>query len=146
MPAREVKRYYYAILNQYLEMKESLKDFNEAFEKGYFTEDQLENVKADIARLEENYNRVSYIMYLLEMPNRKEKQTKYKNTNKNLVEYFKVHNADTDSVVSENKSLLDSIREELKTLTKDVTKKINNDLEQVIEDYDEKYSLKSKQN
>lgn len=38
----DVKRYYYEVLNQYLEMKEDIADFEEALKAGYITEDKLE--------------------------------------------------------------------------------------------------------
>lgn len=138
MAVKDVKRYYYSILGQYVEMKESLKDFQEAFEAGHFTEDQLEDIKANIAALEENYNRISYIMYLLEMPARKEKQAKYKKSNNKLEEYFKITDSATENIVSENNSLLDNIRKELKKLTKEVPISTKIKLEDLLKDEEEK--------
>ena len=118
MALKDVKIYYYSILNQYLEMKASLADFDEALQNNFITEDQLEAVKADIAQIEQNYNRLSYIMYLLELPQRKEKKALFNNRNKKLINKLSTLNCSDEAVYDENKSALDHIRQELKKINK----------------------------
>ena len=118
MALKDVKIYYYSILNQYLEMKASLADFDEALQNNFITEDQLEAVKADIAQIEQNYNRLSYIMYLLELPQRKEKKALFNNRNKKLINKLSTLNCSDEVVYDENKSALDHIRQELKKINK----------------------------
>ena len=122
MAARDVKEYYLKMQAQYYEMRGDLQDYEQAFKDGHISEEQLESVKEDIAAIQDNYERLRYIMYLLELPNRKRKQKRHNSQNKRLVKYFKDKKIDAESVKLENKSLLDDLREELRKLTDDETK------------------------
>ena len=117
MALRDIKEYYYKVQAQYLEMKANLADFDEALKAGYITEDQLADVKADIYKVEENYNRLTYILFLLEQPNRKSKVPSFNRRNAKLNQHFQEVNANMDAVLLENKSVLGHLREELKKLT-----------------------------
>ena len=75
MAQREFLEYYYKVEGQYLEMKADLEDFNEAFKNGYITEDKLDEVKSQIAELQVNYDRLTWVKELLDKPNRKKKHT-----------------------------------------------------------------------
>jgi hypothetical protein len=116
MANKDVKQYYYAMQAQYLEMKEDLADFEQALADGFITEEQLAEAKSDIEKIESNYERLSYIMYLMEMPNRADKKAGYANRNKDLVNHFSEVNADQKAVNLENCSALDHLRKELKNL------------------------------
>jgi hypothetical protein len=116
MAIKDVKQYYYMIQAQYLEMKADLEDFEKALQEGFITEDKLEAVKDEVYKIETNYNRLSYIMYLLEMPNRSSKKAKHSSQNKKLVEYFNDTLSDCESLKLENNSALDNLRQELKKL------------------------------
>lgn len=118
MALGDVKEYYYKMLAQYVEMKADLEDYNQAAANGYITEDQLEEVKKDIFEIEQNYNRLTYIMYLLELPKRKQKRKSFESNkaNKELHTYLQGKNADKDSIISENESVLTHLRKELKNL------------------------------
>ena len=118
MSVKDVKDYYYRMQAQYLEMKSDLADFEQALENDFITEDELNAVKENVAQLEANYERLSFIMYLLEMPNRSVKKDKYKIKNKKLVDALAANNAMVEQVETENKSALDTLRAELKKLKK----------------------------
>ena len=47
----DVKEYYYTMLNQYLEAKNDLKDFESALHDGYITEDRLVGVQEEVEKL-----------------------------------------------------------------------------------------------
>lgn len=119
MAVRDVKEYYYKLLVQSAEMKADLEDFEKALKAGYITEDKLAEVKAQVDTIQTNFERVGYIMYLLELPNRKDKKVKWKKQNSNLVEHFAEAGADEEAVFDENKSALDHLRAELKKLEKE---------------------------
>ena len=110
MALRDVKEYYYKVQAQYLEMKADLEDFNEALRAGHITEDQLEGVKNDVFQLEQNYNRLTYVLFLLEQPRRKEKVKAFNERNESLVNYFKTEQASEEEVLEENKSVLNHLR------------------------------------
>jgi len=117
MAVKDVREYYYNLLMQKIEMKQDLEDFEQAFKVGYITEDKLNEVKAQVEVIESNFNRVGYLMYLLELPNRPSKQERWKKQNKELGKSFEDKKADYASIKLENYSALDHLREELKNLT-----------------------------
>lgn len=116
MAVKDVRTYLYTVQAQYLEMKNDLADFEEALQAGYITEDRLEEIKDEVARLENNYHRLLYIVYLLELPNRKAKQPKYRKANKKLEAEFERLNATDTQVFEENKSILSEMRTSIKRL------------------------------
>lgn len=122
MALRDVKEYYYTILGQYVETKADLADFEKALKDGHITEDQLEEVKANIEQLKINVDRIQYIMYLFELPKRKKKQEKFKQTNKILEDYFKGVGANLASIQAENETVLTHLRKELKAKLNNGTK------------------------
>lgn len=115
----DFKRYMFQVEAQYVEMKEDLKDFEQALKDGYITEDKLVSVKEDVEMLEQNYKRLLYAAFLLEIPKRNSKKAKHKNANNALINYFEKLGASESAVIEENKSLLTKIRAELKTLQKE---------------------------
>lgn len=122
MAKSDVREYLYTMLQQYLEMKNDLKEFDQAFKDGYITEDKLEEIKMDVARLRENYDRLVYICYLLDLPNRSKKKEKFKAANKDIEDYMTDINASEAAVIEENKCILNIIKQRLKTLTENSDK------------------------
>ena len=122
MAVRDVKEYYYKLLVQSAEMKADLEDFEKALKAGYITEDKLDEVKAQVDVIQANFERVGYIMYLLELPNKASKQGKWKKQNSKLTNHFAEAKADEQAVFEENKSALDRLRAELRKLEKETKK------------------------
>ena len=122
MALRDVKEYYFKMLGQYFEMKADLADFEQALKDGFITEDQMQAAIEDVDKVKQNYERLSYIMYLLNLPNRKSKQEKYIKMNKKLVAEFEARQADTKSVQLENRDALKAFREEMERLQKEENK------------------------
>lgn len=116
MALRDAREYYYKLLAQYIQSKEDLEDFEQAFADGHITEDKLEYVKEDLESIKSNLDRVQYIFYLLSVPNRKEKKARYFKANKTLDEYFKKIGVDTKSIEDENTETLKHLRAELEKL------------------------------
>jgi hypothetical protein len=116
MAVKDVKQYYYAMQAQYLEMKADLADFEQALADGFITEDQLKAVQEDVCKIESNYDRLSYIMYLLEAPNRANKKARYNNMNKKLLAFYENSASSQEAVEAENRSTLDHLRKELNKL------------------------------
>lgn len=116
MAVVDVKKYYYKVMSQYLEMKQDLIDFEQALKEGFITEDQMIEAQNNVKDLEINYHRLSYIMFLLELPKNKKGKQKKLNADKKLVKAFDNYKADSSSVINENNSALDHFRSELKKL------------------------------
>jgi len=121
MALRDVKEYYYIMLSQYIEVKEDLADFEQALKDGYITEDKLTDIQQDVLNIKNNLDRIQYIMYLFELPNRKNKKEKYKISNANLEQYFIENNASLKSLTDENASIIAHLRAEIKKYKQEIT-------------------------
>ena len=106
MAIKDVRQYFYTMLDQYLEEKRNLEDFSEALKEGLITEDQMNDAMEAVAELETNYHRLAYIMYLLDMPNRATKKPQYVRQYKNILKELEVLGADQASVKTENTDAL----------------------------------------
>ena len=116
MAARDVKEYYFKLIAQKAELEADLADFEEALKNGFITEEQMQAAKDELIPYQINLDRLTYIMYLLELPNRKTKKAKFAKQNKKILDELRKRNADEQSVISENKSALDAFRKEVKEL------------------------------
>ena len=122
MAIKDVRRYYYTMLSQYLEEKQNLADFEEALKEGLITEDQMQEAMDTVTELEQNYHRLTYIMYLLDMPKRKDKQDAYVRQYKNILDELCRLGADMKSIKENNSDALVHFKAALKKL-KDETGK-----------------------
>ena len=116
MAARDVKEYYFKLIAQKAELEADLADFEEALKNGFITEEQMQAAKDELIPYQINLDRLTYIVYLLELPNRKAKKAKFANQNKKILNELEKRNANEQSVISENKSALDAFRKEVKEL------------------------------
>ena len=116
MAAKDVKEYYFKLIAQKAELEADLADFEEALKNGFITEEQMQAAKDELIPYQINLDRLTYIVYLLELPNRKAKKAKFANQNKKILNELEKRNADEQSVIAENKSALDAFRKEVKEL------------------------------
>ena len=116
MAVKDVKEYYFKLIAQKAELEADLADFEEALKNGFITEEQMQAAKDELVPYQINLDRIRYIMYLLELPNRKAKNAKFAKQNKKILDELEKRNADEQSVISENKSALDAFRKEVKEL------------------------------
>lgn len=116
MSVKDVKEYYFKLITQKAELEADLADFEEALKNGFITEEQMQAAKDELIPYQINLDRLTYIMYLLELPNRKTKKAKFAKQNKKILDELGKRNADEQSVISENKSALDAFRKEVKEL------------------------------
>lgn len=116
MAVKDVKEYYFKLIAQKAELEADLADFEEALKNGFITEEQMQAAKDELIPYQINLDRLTYIMYLLELPNRKAKKAKFAKQNKKILNELEKRKADERSVISENKSALDAFRKEVKEL------------------------------
>ena len=121
MAVKDVKEYYFKLIAQKAELEADLADFEEALKNGFITEEQMQAAKDELIPYQINLDRLTYIMYLLELPNRKAKKAKFAKQNKKILNELEKRNADEQSVISENKSALDAFRKEVKELLNNKT-------------------------
>ena len=116
MAVKDVKEYYFKLQAQKAELEADIVDFEEALRNGFITEEQVQAAKDELIPYQINLDRLTYIMYLLELPARKSKKAKFAKQNKKILAELKNRKADEESVLNENKSALDSFRKEVKKL------------------------------
>ncbi len=103
MAKRHVVDYFNKVADQYKDMLLELKDFEEECNKGLVEPEIFDNYKKIIEPLKNNYMTWSYVMYLLNLPNRESKvKTVKRRENKKLVP--------TCRSVEENNEILDKLK------------------------------------
>lgn len=118
MAVKDVRQYFYTMLAQYLEEKQNLADFEIALKDGLITEEQMQEAIENVAGLENNYHRLVYIMFLLDMPNKGSKKDIYVKQYKGILEELTRLGADINSIKEENSDALIHFKASLKTLSK----------------------------
>lgn len=116
MAVKDVRKYFYTVLAQYLEEKQNLADFEEALKEGLITEEQMQEATETVANLETNYHRLVYIMYLLDMPNRDSKKATYVKQYKVILKELADLGADINSIKEENSDALIHFKAALEAL------------------------------
>lgn len=114
MSVKHVKKYYKDIEKMYLELVSELHEMKDDLAKGNCTEDELNNLLIPVKGIEENYKRLSYIMYLLFQPNNDRKESKYKKQNKEIYQYFKDTNLTKEQDLDIDKISLKTFKEKIK--------------------------------
>ena len=107
MSVKHVKDYYLKVTNDYHEMNKILEELENCLTENQAAQatKNIEMIRQQVAQLKENYLRLSYIMFLLNLPNKKEKQKKYtKQERKRIEEIPKEHRM--MGVLKENKEIL----------------------------------------
>lgn len=118
MSLKHVKRYYQQIQEQYLEMVNDTKDFDEAVKKGLIDQAQYDQAQTLLSRVKENYERLSYIIYLFYQPNRDKKVAKFDNRHKGLLEHFSDAKSSKEAILEENADMLKQFKEMVKEIKK----------------------------
>ncbi|MBQ6631866.1 MAG: hypothetical protein IJH55_07135 [Romboutsia sp.] len=86
MAVKHVREYYERMVSDYTEMKNVLSEMEKLSESGASNAlNNIEQIKEQVKVLEVNYKRLSYIMFLLNQPNKENKKNRYiKRENKKL--------------------------------------------------------------
>jgi hypothetical protein len=67
-------KYYLEVEYQYLEMLDTLKELKELVAEGKVSPERYAQEEENVNKLKDNYERISYIMFLLKQPQRKGKK------------------------------------------------------------------------
>lgn len=108
MSKRHVDEYFNTIANQYQEMLQALKDMEEECANNLLDPDRLEQMKTLIEPLKENYMRISYIMFLLNRPDKESKLKEYEERNQKLLSKIPKE-AKLEAIQEENQKIIDEI-------------------------------------
>ena len=89
-------------------MNEELKEFQKEVETGLIEPERLDNLKAVIEPLKNNYMTLSWIMYLLNKPQRDKKDKAYQKRTKKFTDSLD-KNFDKESILKQNEEVIKSI-------------------------------------
>lgn len=111
MSKKHVEEYYIKMASDYTEMKNVLQQLQDSVteQNAEVYAMQISTIKEQVKLLEANYKRLSYIMFLLNMPNKKKKESRYeKREHKRLNSIPEEHRE--DAVQKENSDILENIK------------------------------------
>lgn len=109
MAKRDVVNYYMGVQEQYLTMLKEVDDFEKEMREGRFGEEQFRQAQEEVAKLKENYDRLSYIMLLLNEPSKGGKKQGYRKRNALVYDYLAKSNE--AYIRSENGDVLKKLKE-----------------------------------
>lgn len=108
MSKKDVEKYAAQITAQYSELIDILHDLEKEAAENLVEPERIERLKDQIAPIKQNYERISYIMYLYNKPTRKNKQPRYEQMNKKLLKKLSSSNS-PEAVLKENDEILTKI-------------------------------------
>lgn len=110
MAVKDLEEYYSKMTAQYKELVKERKLFEQQAMDNMLPPEALDNFKDLIAPIKQNWERITYIMYLLHKPTKKSKHKQYDRQSKKLLSKIDKNNT-ADSVYNENKETLEKIRD-----------------------------------
>lgn len=110
MAKSHIIKYYLEVEYQYLEMLDTLKELKELVKEGKIDVEAYEQEAANVGKLKENYERISYIMFLLNQPRR----TSKKLDTDTLRWYNELKNHSKEAIIDENKDVLCTFKQLVK--------------------------------
>lgn len=116
MAFKQFKEYYCKVQDQYLEMLGYAKDFQQAVADGQLSPEQAKQASDITERLKDNYDRLTYVMFLLNSPKRDKKQSAYDRQNRNELSYLRSCKADQKEALKEDEDSLKKFREFIRDL------------------------------
>lgn len=109
MSVKHLKEYYEQVCDQYIEMKNEIKDLEEEVNKGLAKPEMMDNLKATIQPIMNNYQTLSCVMYLLNQPNKKSKLKAYERRNHKFVQEME-KKFGKKAVLDTNAQVIDKIK------------------------------------
>lgn len=109
MSKRDVDEYYNKICRDRELALEDLKELEKELTENLVNPDIIENYKKSIQPIIDNYQQISYIMWLFNKPVNKKKINTYTNQTKKFLAQIESHNT-TDAKLNQNKEILNNLR------------------------------------
>lgn len=110
MSVKDVHKYYEDVCNQYKELLSELKDMEDMVSKDLATPELYEQLKQTAQPVLSNYQTISWIIFLLNKPNKKSKQKKYKKQFSKLINSLD-ESRNPECIRMENNHVINSLRE-----------------------------------
>lgn len=110
MAVKDVRDYYERMTSDYMEMKRVLTEMEKMSEEGASSAlKNIDNIREQVKVLEANYNRLSYIIFLLDEPKRPEKKGRYRKIEKKRLNKIP-ENDRKDGVIKENQEIIHNLQ------------------------------------
>ena len=110
MARRHVVNYFLEQENLYMELLSNLPDFQELFNSGKLTEEEYNTAIKEIENAKANYLTLSYIMFLLNKPNKSDKEES--KINKQWYDSLKQYSR--EAILDESKDALKHLKQLIK--------------------------------
>ena len=110
MAKSHVVQYFLEVENQYLEMAENLKEMQQLAAENKISAEDYEQILREVDLLKSNYERIAYIMFLLNKPQRKSK----KPSTDDLKWYEALKTSSKEAILDENRDALCTIKQLIK--------------------------------
>lgn len=110
MAKRHVQQFYLEQENLYLEMLDNLKDFKELAELGRISQEEYDQAIKEVDLLRSNYERLAYIIMLLNKPNKEDNEE----ADMNRSWYNELKGASKEAILDESKDVLKTLKEMIK--------------------------------
>ena len=110
MAKSDVNLYFLQVQNEYFEMLENLKEFKDLAKEGKISQEEYEDMVKQVDLVRANYERIAYIIMLLNKPNRKDKEQ----ADVNRSWYQELQGASKEVIINECKDVLCDLKELIK--------------------------------
>ena len=102
MAKRHVNLYFLQVQDTYFEILDNLKEFKELAEQGKISQEEYDDMLKEVELNKANYERIAWIINLLNKPNRKEKAEE----KAELAWYNSLKGASKEAILDESKDVL----------------------------------------
>lgn len=106
MAKRHVNLYFLEVQNTYFEMLDNLKEFKELASEGKISQEEYDQALREVELEKSNYERIAYIMMLLNKPNKKDKEE----ADINRAWYEELKGASKEVILDECKDVLADLK------------------------------------
>lgn len=106
----DVNLYFLEIQNTYFEMLDNLNEFKELAQKGEVSQEEYDNMLQEVDLLRANYERIAYIIMLLNKP----KNLSRENADINASWYKELKGASKEVIIDESRDVLADLKKYIK--------------------------------
>lgn len=110
MALKDLRNYYDKVCQDYREAIQEIKEFEKECEDNLVPIERVDQLKLTMAPLLRNYEQISYLMFLLNMPVKKDKQQKYNKANRKKIESIVKEENRTENLLQTNKDVIDKLK------------------------------------
>ena len=114
MAKKDLVEYYLQIQDQYFTMLSDFKELNEDVRNGLVEQSIVDNLKNDLELVRMNYERLSYELFLLNQPQKKDKKEGDYKRNKQWYDYLK--GSSKEAILNENADALADFKKYVKEI------------------------------